>query len=226
MRDMETCRAEIFRRSGERIRRRQRRRRTALTLCVPLALCLVIGLTVGPDWVRVGRANKGAENQLPSSGEKATQVTVLPLDGGEEWFLTKTAAEELQAILGGVKDRDAAAEELQAILGGVKDRDAAGNSKHEDEKDKTSVYASECEIPNDAEFFGTKADDQCQESASTEPTATAALEEPAYRITLRQGEEAVDYMLTVDGLVEELTGEPIPLTEEELAELRAVLGID
>ncbi len=208
MRDMETCRAEIFRRSGERIRRRQRRRRTALTLCVPLALCLVIGLTVGPDWVRVGRANKGAENQLPSSGEKAAQVTVLPLDGGEEWFLTKTAAEELQAILGGVKDRD-----------------AAGNSKHEDEKDKTSVYASEYEIPNDAEF-GTKADDQCQESASTEPTATAALEEPAYRITLQRGQETVDYVVTIDGLVEELTGEPIPLTEEELAELRAVLGID
>lgn len=204
MRDMETCRAEIFRRSGERIRRRQRRRRTALTLCVPLALCLVIGLTVGPDWVRVGRANKGAENQLPSSGEKATQVTVLPLDGGEEWFLTKTAAEELQAILGGVKDRD-----------------AAGNSKHEDEKDKTSEY----EIPND-EKFGTKADDQCQESASTEPTATAALEEPAYRITLQRGQETVDYVVTIDGLVEELTGEPIPLTEEELAELRAVLGID
>ena len=48
MRDLDTCKAEIFRRSEEKIKERSRMRRRVATLCAPLVLCLVIGAVAWP----------------------------------------------------------------------------------------------------------------------------------------------------------------------------------
>ena len=57
MRDLEQARAEVFRRSEEKIKERTRMRRRALTMCVPLVLCLVIGAVTAPMLLRDGRSN-------------------------------------------------------------------------------------------------------------------------------------------------------------------------
>ena len=47
MRNLDECRAEVFRRSEARIHARNRRRNAILTACVPVVLCVAIGLAVG-----------------------------------------------------------------------------------------------------------------------------------------------------------------------------------
>lgn len=42
MRTMEECRAEVFRRSEDRIRRRRQRRKRILAACIPLVLCVTV----------------------------------------------------------------------------------------------------------------------------------------------------------------------------------------
>lgn len=42
MRSLEECRAEVFRRSEDRIRRRRQRRNRILAVCVPLVLCVTV----------------------------------------------------------------------------------------------------------------------------------------------------------------------------------------
>ena len=56
MRDLEQCRAEVFRRSENRIKERTRMRRRAVTMCVPLVLCLVIGAVTAPMLLRDGKS--------------------------------------------------------------------------------------------------------------------------------------------------------------------------
>lgn len=47
MRNLEECRAEVFRRSEERIRARKRRNGVILAACVPVVLCVALVLAVG-----------------------------------------------------------------------------------------------------------------------------------------------------------------------------------
>lgn len=47
MRNLNECRAEVFRRSEARIKARKRRRNAILTACVPVALCVALIMAVG-----------------------------------------------------------------------------------------------------------------------------------------------------------------------------------
>ncbi|MBQ2062552.1 MAG: hypothetical protein II458_07735 [Oscillospiraceae bacterium] len=67
MRDLEQCRAEVFRRSEEKIKERARMRRRALTLCVPLALCLMIGAVTAPALLRDGKKAAVAPTTVDNS---------------------------------------------------------------------------------------------------------------------------------------------------------------
>jgi len=72
MRDLETCKAEILRRSENRIKERSRMRRRVLTLCVPLVLCLVIGAIAWPGFMRQGGDSlppPGNSMPVPYAGE-------------------------------------------------------------------------------------------------------------------------------------------------------------
>lgn len=199
MRDMETCREEVFRRSGERIRRRQKRRRTAAALGAPLALCLAIGVAAGPGWMRMGSAAKNDALPAPESQEDTARVQVISPDGDREWRAESSAADVLASIL------DA---EMETI------------------PDETEKY--DAEMPGDmANAPGQENDDVRHGDPVTASQSENVSEDPAYRVILRNDDGTEQtYTLTAGGLVEELTGERIPLTEEQAAELRQALGID
>ena len=76
MRNLDECRAEVFRRSEARIRARNRRRNAVLAACVPVVLCVVIGLAVGlPERAAEAPGEYGAV-------ECATEVVmVMPVAG-------------------------------------------------------------------------------------------------------------------------------------------------
>jgi hypothetical protein len=83
MRDLETCKAEIFRRSENRIKERARQRRRALTLCVPLVLCLVVGAVVWPGISKdAGTSHhpNAMENGMAASPEKRDEAVQSPAD--------------------------------------------------------------------------------------------------------------------------------------------------
>lgn len=101
MRDLESCKAEVFRRSENRIKERTRRRRRALTLCVPLVLCLVVGAAVWPALMPGGV--KGAV-----AGEPQEQRNSMDAAWEKSVTLDETSA--------AVRTDDAAAAELLRAL--------------------------------------------------------------------------------------------------------------
>ena len=199
MRDMQTCREEVFRRSGERIRRRQRRRRTAAALGAPLALCVVIGVAAGPGWMRMGSAAKNDALPAPEEMENTAQVQVISPDADREWRAESSAADVLASIL------EWRAETMPAEM----------------EKDANEAPHNANAVPD------AQNDDVRPGDPETASQSEYGMEDPAYRIVLRNADGTEQtYALTLDGLVEEMTGEWIPLTEEQAAELRQALGID
>ncbi len=67
MRNLEDCKAEVFRRSEERIKERKRKRNCVLACCIPLCLLLVAGgLYIRPLLEPVDESMKsGGTNQIP-----------------------------------------------------------------------------------------------------------------------------------------------------------------
>ncbi len=205
MRDMETCREEIFRRSAERIRLRQRRRRMAATFCVPLVLCLAVVLTMGRNWRLGSPAPNSAETDVPPAptAQQEAQVLVAPLNGGESWTMDSAAAEALETILGGWRKVEYGQEQKK-------------NEAPDDAKD-----SQEASTANEDTLAGDP--NAAQPSIALRPETNLA--ETVYRLTLRGTAADGDYLLTADGLTDEATGETIPLTGEEAEALFSVLSI-
>ena len=67
MRNLEDCKAEVFRRSEERIKERKRKRNRVLACCIPLCLLLVAGgMYIRPLLEPVDESMKwGGTNQMP-----------------------------------------------------------------------------------------------------------------------------------------------------------------
>lgn len=65
MRNLEQCKAEVLRRSENRIKERRKKRRQVVAWCVPLVLCMTVFLGI----------------MLPSMGEKAKSAEWDYLDG-------------------------------------------------------------------------------------------------------------------------------------------------
>ena len=67
MRNLEDCKAEVFRRSEERIKERKRKRNRVLACCIPLCILLVAGgLYIRPLLEPVDESAKwGGTNQIP-----------------------------------------------------------------------------------------------------------------------------------------------------------------
>lgn len=77
MRNLEDCRAEVFRRSEQRIHRRQQQRRRILTCCIPLCLCLAVGsVTLFPAWLS---GNKSAHLCESLNESEHTASSTLPI---------------------------------------------------------------------------------------------------------------------------------------------------
>lgn len=84
MRDLEQCRAEVFRRSEEKIQERTRMRRRVMTMCVPLALCLVIGAVAAPTLLRDGRGNTPVRQEVGVDSEKSAAPEEYGLSSGDD----------------------------------------------------------------------------------------------------------------------------------------------
>ena len=70
MRNLEDCKAEVFRRSKERIKERKRKRNLVLACCIPMCLLLVAGgIYIRPLFEPVDDCAKaGGTNRIPDGG--------------------------------------------------------------------------------------------------------------------------------------------------------------
>ena len=67
MRELNECKAEVFRRSEKRMKERKRRRKHILLTCIPMVLCIMmLGVYVLPEKVRRQRKKYEYENLLIS----------------------------------------------------------------------------------------------------------------------------------------------------------------
>lgn len=72
MRNLEECTAEVFRRGGQRIKERRKKRRRVLALCIPICLIAAVWSAMGlPAMTRTGEA---AGNRSPLLGEEAEKA--------------------------------------------------------------------------------------------------------------------------------------------------------
>lgn len=113
MRDFNECKAEVFRRSEEKIRIRKKRRTLALGLGIPLCLCAVITVTAvvsGPFDVAMDSANKA---EIAPENEALMDMEIVA-DGAPE-----------PARMYAVRDPEAA-EAVQRLLDGMAEEPNAG----------------------------------------------------------------------------------------------------
>lgn len=93
MRSFEEQKAEIFRRSEERIKRNRQNRKRILLSCVNLIFCFVVANTFYGIWLkRTDESVDEAETVCEGSGKIKT-VCIMTSDSGGEWV-----AEDPQAI--------------------------------------------------------------------------------------------------------------------------------
>ncbi len=136
MRDLEQCRAEVFRRSEEKIRENKRMRRRALTLCVPLALCLVIGAAVWPAFAPAAKQAGNDPVAVTPNGQVWDQETEVQYgDGAKEApqagavrIETVEAAELLRSLAPANDMDDNAGEAVVTANAGQNDGKAIGAS--------------------------------------------------------------------------------------------------
>ena len=81
MRNLEECRAEVFRRSEARIRARKRRKIAILTACVPLVLCVALVWAAGLPGKTGERASGLTEEYAPESAMGAVPAGTRPAMG-------------------------------------------------------------------------------------------------------------------------------------------------
>ncbi len=112
MRNIEDCKAEVFRRSEERIMERKRTRNRVLACCIPLCLLLVAGgIYIRPLFEPVDESSKfGGTNQIPDrelgglpesdpvGSTTSAFVEITDKTGPTEVLLRVTDAETVEAL--------------------------------------------------------------------------------------------------------------------------------
>ena len=96
MRDLNECKAEVFRRSENRIKQRKRRRNRVLSLCIPL--CLVVGaLLLLPELApnRKGTESNKVQDET-SASIVCTYTRVEILNAGQELIEEKTVTDKVE----------------------------------------------------------------------------------------------------------------------------------
>lgn len=86
MKKLETYKAEIFRRSEEKIKKRRQNRRRLLLCCIPLCLCAVLGTIVllqrgGDPESGAAMEDASMESIMESTTEAFTAVEIRDLEG-------------------------------------------------------------------------------------------------------------------------------------------------
>ncbi len=115
MRNLEDCKAEVFRRSEERIKERKRKRNRVLVCCIPLCLLLVVGgfwlkpllqpmdeiekINAGPTPVPDRELGGLPESEL-IGGVTVASVEITDKTGAAEVSFRVTDAENVEALGG------------------------------------------------------------------------------------------------------------------------------
>lgn len=109
MRNLEDCKAEVFRRSEERIKERKRKRNRVLAWCIPLCLLLVAGgLYIRPLLEPVDEVARTNEGPTPVPGRELgglaggtvsySSVDLMVRKGETEVFRNVTKEEAVEAL--------------------------------------------------------------------------------------------------------------------------------
>lgn len=206
MRQLNELKAEIFRRSEEKIKERQRRRQRIVALCVPLCLCAVIVSALSLP--RLFGTKEGDTEKL----ELSADVAEMNGDG------------ENEAIVGnGFADSEIAVAELRSKVG-----DAEQYEKITDKERASELYGM---IMRMFRTTGTPGDPdgnpETQENRETSESVVSHSSPAAeYTVTFtgEGGEKAVFY---IDGdTVEDINGVSATLSSEVLENLKTALGLN
>lgn len=203
MRELNELKAEIFRRSEEKIKERQRRRQRIVALCVPLCLCAVIVSALSLP--RLFGTKEGDTEKLELSADVAEMAEI---NGGSEPDAiseTEIAVAELRSKVGDVEqyekitDKERASELYGLIMRMFRTTgtpgDPDGNPETQENREPSDSVVS-------------------HSSPAAEYTVT---------FTGEGGEKAVFY---IDGdTVEDINGVSATLSSEVLENLKTALGL-
>lgn len=217
MRKLEDCKAEVFRRSEERIKERKRVRNRVLACCIPLCLLLVAGgLYVRPLLEPVDECSKsGGTNQMPERELGGLDVTLF---GGAAKYLSVMVTEGTGSVAVSKNVTDAeTVEELCGYMAMYFDMSGTKESYLEDGADGTSGGLAGT-VREEVNTAGTDRD-----TIKDELNIKYDLEEPLadYKLVFRKptGEEMF-FRLYENNLYNEENGCVVKLSDEMSTELK------
>ena len=198
MRNFEERKAEVFRRSENRIRERKRNRNRILALCVPLCLILtVMSVIMLPSMLSIGDKNSAADGLgnmaggIESNAVLTMHVELLGKDDALQSDVMNEDANTVTQVYNSI--------ESLFITAGENKKPAAGQESAEDYEDKH------------------------MENYSQGTTTTLS---SGYRITFKTDKDIkAVYILNGNILTNAQTNEKVTLSEEQRSQILNELGI-
>ena len=218
MRNLEDCKAEVFRRSEERIKERKRNRNRMLACCIPLCLLLVAGgIYVRPLFEPV--------DEIWEMNAEPTGVPGRELGGMEEsmlhaWAANCTSVEIINVISDGdsfrkVTDSDAAAELYRVVVKSFSPPTMGGSGSG----GKTSADEKESAMITD----GSEKDTIMDEQLKKECTWYGKTADYKLVFHTKGGEEFI-FCLYGNVLYDAKNDCGVALTDTQLSELKTQMG--
>lgn len=205
MKELNELKAEIFRRSEEKIKERQRRRRKIVAVCVPLCLCAV--LVSALSLPRFFQEKNLAADKLELSAD------VAEMSGGSE----------PDAIVGnGFADSEIAVAELQSQVGGTEQY-----AKITDKERASELYGMIMRMFRTTGTSGEpEGNPEAQENFETSYSIISPSSPTAEYTVTFTGEDGKKAVFYIDGdTVTDMNGVSAKLSPEELESLKTALGL-
>ena len=198
MRNFEERKAEVFRRSENRIKERKRNRNRILALCVPLCLILtVMSVTMLPSMLSIGDKNSAADEgeNLAGGIESSTVLTMqVELFGKDDALQSSVMNEDANAVT-----QVYYSIESLFVSADENEKPAAGQESVEDYEDKHKENYSQ----------------------GTAPSLSSG-----YRITFKTDKDIkAVYVLNGNILTNAQTNEKVTLSEDQRSQILNELGI-
>ncbi len=201
MRSLEECKAEIFRRSNERIKRRKRNQRLALSIIIPAFSAIILGS--GFLIPKVANDTEMLNGQICDTAEPGiqSQITMAPQADGNQ-----TGSSVENSIRGS----------LEEIVS-----EAFGTKNNSDSSSVTGsvdrYYESISDVPDEITVTQVQPEEDYDEiTAEDQKTDEEAL------ITFSVSDQS--YILKGNILTRASTGEAVALSQEQLTALMSALG--
>lgn len=203
MRSLEECKAEIFRRSNERIKRRKRNQRLALSIIIPAFSAIILGSGFLIPKVANDKSTEMLNGQICDTAEAGiqSQITMAPQADGNQ-----TGSSVENNIRGS----------LEEIVS-----EAFGTKNNSDSSSVTGsvdrYYESISDVPDGITVTQAQPEEDYDEiTAEDQKTDEEAL------ITFSVSDQS--YILKGNILTRASTGEAVTLSQEQLTALMSALG--